>query len=521
MSTVLHDELSIEREAPLARRPETLAAGVVILVVMMLVQRLIGFGRGIMFCRWLEPEQIGQWDVALGFLSLAAPLVVLGLPGSFGRYAEYFRQRGQFAGFLRRTTVVTLLGCVVASVAMIVERNWFSQLIFGSDREAGVVVWLAICLAVVIVQNFLTALFIAVRMYRVVTVLQFVQSLGFAVISLGLLATWPLGATTVVIGYAASTLLSAVAAGVWLRGLTLREPADDRPVSEVAIWAKLLPFAVWIWVTNLLANLFDVIDRYMIVHHSGMEANEALRQVGFYHSSRLVPLLFVAVAGLLASMITPHLSLDWEAGRRATVVRRLNLVLKLLMASLFAASIGVLFAAPFMFEVAFQNKLQGGLAVLPWTLTYCAWFGGIAVAQNYLWCAERAALASLPLLVGLLLSIGLNLLLLPRFGLQGAVWATTAANLVALVLTLEFSRRHGMRIDRGTWILSLAPAFLTLGPWVSLGALVILSIAAIASDRVFSSEEKRLLSLGVADAIHKLRRAGQEPTAAEAVVGTR
>ena len=52
-----------------------------------------------------------------------------------------------------------------------------------------------------------------------------------------------------------------------------------------------------------------------------MEANEALRQVGYYHSSRIIPLLFVAVAALLGSMITPHLSQDWELGRRQAVVR--------------------------------------------------------------------------------------------------------------------------------------------------------------------------------------------------------
>src|SRR4029079_4162150 len=110
-----------------------------------------------------------------------------------------------------------------------------------------------------------------------------------------------------------------------------------------------------------------------------------------------------------------------------------------------------------LFEVAFQNKYQGGMVVLPWTLAYCTWFGTIAVAQNYLWCAERAALGSLSLVVGLLLNISLNLVLLPRFGLQGAVWSTTAANLVTLALTYEFSRRYGMRVDRGTWLLTLAP----------------------------------------------------------------
>ena len=191
--------------------------------------------------------------------------------------------------------------------------------------------------------------------------------------------------------------------------------------------------------------------------------------------------------------------------------RRLNLMLKLLMFSQFTAAIGVLFFAPLLFEVAFQNKYQGGLVVLPWTLAYCTWFGTIAVAQNYLWCAERAALGSLSLVVGLLLNIGMNLLLLPRFGLEGAVWATTAANLVTLALTYEFSRWYGMRVDRGTWLLTLAPLCLVLGPWASLSLLAVILIAVVATDRLFTQQEKDQIRDGAAHGLQKLRfmRLGQ------------
>ena len=506
MTTVLEEEPALETVAPAPRRADTLAASVVILLVMTVVQRLIGFGRGIMFCRWLEPEQLGQWDVAFGFVNMAAAVAVLGLPGSFGRYVEYFRQRGQFHVFLRRTSVVSVLMSVVAAVVVIVQRKWFSRLIFGSDDEAGMVVWLALCLAVIILHNHLTALFIAVRRYRIVTALQFFQSLGFAAIGLGLLAAWPAGATSVVIGYGVATILSAAGALTWLRDLAADEPATNQHVPQATFWVKLVPFAIWMWVTNLLANLFEVIDRYMIVHHSGLPTGEALRLVGFYHSSRLVPLLFVAIAGLLGAMITPHLSHDWEAGRRTAVVRRLNMVLKLLSLALYSASIAVLFLAPLLFEVAFQNKFQGGLVVLPLTLTYCTWFGTIAVAQNYLWCVERPGYSSFALLAGLCLNIGFNLLLLPRFGLEGAVWATTLANLTALLLVYVFSGWHGMHVDLGTWILSLVPATLWLGPWVSLGVLITIVIAAVTGNRVLTQQEKQHVHVGLAHGWQKLRR---------------
>jgi polysaccharide transporter, PST family len=510
MSTML-EEPAADVVEPVRRSADTLAASVMVLLIMTMAQRLIGFGRGILFCRWLEPEQIGQWDVAFGFLSLAAPLTVLGLPGSFGRYVEYFRQRGQFHAFLKRTTLVSGLMCVVATVAIIAERSWFSELIFGSVDETNLVLWVAVCLATIILHNFLIALFIAVRMYRMVTVLQFLQSFGFAVLSLGLLWVWPSGAASVVIGYAAATILSAIGAVACLRRLTALEPSTQQPVPHAAFWAKLVPFAIWMWVTNLLANLFDLIDRYMIVHHSGMEASEALRQVGYYHSSRIVPLLFVGVAGLLASMITPHLSCDWELGRREAVVRRLNTVLKLLLYCLFAASVAVLFVAPWLFEIAFQNKFQGGLVVLPWTLAYCTWFGTIAVAQNYLWCAERPGLNSVAMLAGLLLNIALNLLLLPSFGLEGAVWATTVANLATLVLVFVFSGWQGMHVDSGTWILSLAPAALSLGSWGSLGVLAAISVLSAGTNRVLNHQEKQHLIDAAVHGLQKLRCGFRNP----------
>lgn len=509
-ATLMEEEPVVESTPPPKVRSETLAASVVILLVMTVAQRLIGFGRGIMFCRWLEPEELGQWDLAFGFLNLAAPLVVLGLPGSFGRYVEYYRRRSQFRTFLRRTIAVSAVMCLVAMATMALAPNWFSELIFGESGRREAVLWLAVCLSIVIWHNFLTSLFIAVRMYRIVTLLQFAQSICFAAISLVLLAIWPAGAVSIVIGYAVATLISAIGSFHWLRGLAAAEPQDEGPAPQRAFWAKLLPFAMWMWLTNLLANLFEVIDRYMIIHHSGMEAGEALRQVGFYHSSRIVPLLFVAVAGLLGSLITPHLSHDWETGRRESVTLRLNLALKLLLYTLFASSVAVLFFAPFLFNVAFQNKFQGGLEVLPWTLTYCAWFGTVAVAQNYLWCAERPGLTSVALLLGLLLNIACNLVLLPRYGLQGAVWSTTLANLAALSLTYLFSAWQGMRVDIGTWLLTFTLATLALGPWASLGILITLTAAAWGGLGILSDDERRQLHEMAAQGIQRARRVSQQ-----------
>jgi PST family polysaccharide transporter len=168
--------------------------------------------------------------------------------------------------------------------------------------------------------------------------------------------------------------------------------------------------------------------------------------------------------------------------------------------------VAVLVASPYLFEFAFHSKFAGGLAVLPWTLAYCNWSGMNGVAQNYLWCAEKARLGCLALLVGLCISIGLNLVLLPRFGLHGAVWATSAANFVALGLVYAMNYWSGMRVDRGTLLLSLLPLGLVMGPLVACGVLVLVSAIAVATNWFFNADEKQHLLSAAQGYLSKLER---------------
>lgn len=486
-------------------RTDSLADSVVILLGLTAVQRLVGFGRAILFCRWMDPGQLGRWDMAFSFMLLASPLAVLAIPGAFGRYVELYRQRGQLRSFLRRTLVLCSVLAAMAVVGVHLGRRGFSELIFGTPQQAHLVTLLAVALAAMLAYHFLIELFTALRNVRLVSAMHMVNSLSFAALGVGLLLGWQCTAGSVVVAYGGACLITA-GAGSWFLRRTWRSlPPVGQPLTQRALWSKVLPFAGWVLLAAALANLFQIVDRYMIVHYSPMPAAEALVQVGNYHSSRVVPLLLVSVAIMLGTMITPHLSHDWEAGRRDQVAARLRLFLKLVGFALLAAGVAVRFVAPLLFGAAFKGKFAGGLAVLPWTLTYCIWFGMAMIAENYLWCAEKARLASLSLLIGLLANVGLNLLLLPRMGLLGAVLATTAANLIALVLICVFNHLLGFRVDRGTWVtLALAPV-VCLGPWLALLVLGVVALEAIYSDRLLSRDEKGQLAEGCRQYLERLK----------------
>jgi polysaccharide transporter, PST family len=484
--------------APAALPTDTLVDSVLMLLGMTAVQRLVGLVRAVLFCRWLDPEQLGLWDMTFSFLVMAAPLSVLAIPGVFGRYAEHYRRQGRLRVFLRRTALVCTGLALVAGLTVVLARRWFSALMFGTEDRADLVVLAAGCLLLVVAYNFLTELFTALRNIRLVSTMQFVNSVAFAVLGVALLMGWRCTASSVVLGFGASCAIAAAPA-LWMLWRTWRASPPVERMPDAAFWPKLAPFAAWVLAGSVLTNLFGVIDRYLIVHCSGASAGQVLDMVGNYHASRVVPVLLYSIAVMLGAMVLPHLTHDWEAGRRQQVAARLRLFLKLFGLGLFAAAVAVVVAAPLLFEVAFRGKFPGGQAILPWTLLFGVWLSLAAIAQSYLLCAEKARLPSLALLCGLVISVALNLELLPRWGLPGAALATAAANGVTLWLICLFNRTLGFRLDDGSRLVLLLPMAICAGPRIAVIALLAVGAEAVWGRRLFSAEEKRQLADSMAE----------------------
>jgi PST family polysaccharide transporter len=501
VSSAVNNLNSLDKRRSL--QADTLAASVVILLAVTVVQRTVGFGRGVLFCRWMSPEALGEWELVYSFLMIAAPLAVLGVPGSFGRYAEHYRQRGHLRTFLRRAAGWTA-ACTVATVGLV---EWFaaelSQAVFGSPAYADHMRVIGACLGAIILHHTLTALLTALRLYRIVSAMNFTQSMLFAILSLAMMWRRP-EMMSIVYGYSAACLIASTGAIVWawpaLRSMD--QPRDALGRGE--FWGKLLRFAFFVWATNLLTHLFAIVDRYMLVHWAGLTPAEALDQIGHLHSSRLIPLLMVSVAELMSGLVMPHLSHDWELGRRAEVSARLNLTIKLTSLGMLLFGACVLAAGPLLFHVVLEGRYEIGLQVLPWTVAGCVWYSLYLIAQNYLWCAERNWLQTAPLMLGVGVNVLVNLALLPSYGLPGCVVAAACGACVCLVTVLGLNRRHGMGVERGTWMLVLAPAALGFGVWPAIIASAAAVATCLGSGLLLSGHERDELKKFAIDLLVKL-----------------
>ena len=488
-------DAGIDSHASAAPQGDSFVSGVALLLSLSLAQRFIGFVRNVLICRYLDPGELGRWNLAFNAIEIISPLVVLGLPGTMGRYFESFRQQGRPRWFVRQLALATGTLTAVGLLLLTAFRPTVAWMLFSDPRQTGLLSWVLAALAIVITYNFLVQLTTALRRPRVLSILHFVNSAMFAVLAILFLKTTALGAAGLVAAYAGACMAGIVVAVVALRGLfgELRDQPAEVSGAIAPLWRRLLPLAGALWLNDSLCNAFYTADRVMLVHFADTSVGNPIAIVGQYHSSRVLGVLIAALGGMLAQVFLPYLSHDWEENRKLAVSQQINFALKIVSVVLTTVSSGILLVAPVLFGQVMQGKYLEGFQVLPPTLTYCIWFGLLLVVQNYLWLAEQAKWANAGVAVALLLNVGLNFILVPTWGLAGAVTATTIANLVLLVVALCFSNRFGLQLHRGVTVAVLLPVALIGGPLAGFAGVLLAVGAALGSESILSTWERAQL----------------------------
>lgn len=452
---------------------DSLATGILVMLAMTVVQRGFGFLRGVLFCRLMDDSQVGLWAMAFGFITMITPIMLLGMPGSLPRFVEHYRGKGHLKAFVRRLTYCTMACAAVFAFLLTLFPRWFGWFIFLEPQNEQLIQSVGVGVVAIIAFYFVNELVSSLRQVRVVSLMQFIQSVAFTMIGVGWL--WMGGGMTgLVLTFAIATVLAMLPGLVILkrgwRGLPAKEnaPASEGGFDAGGMWRRILPYASAVWFMNVMANAFSLSDRYMILHLT--PGGEAMGQaaVGQYHSGRIFPVLLLSLAAMVSGVLLPYLTADWEAGRKQAVSNRLRTSLVACSAVFtFGAAVAIL-VTPYVFATLLENRYAAGLSLMPMAFTFCIWYSLFEIGENYLWVTEKGKWVAAVLGAGLIANIALNAILLPRMGLQGAVTATLCANGLVLLGTWLSMHLCGYRLDQTTFYITLWPACLLVGPWVAI-----------------------------------------------------
>lgn len=477
--------------------------GLSVMLIVNMVQRLVGLLRNLSFCRNLSDAELGHWALANSFFIIAAPLVVIGLPGAFGKFVEVYRLRGQLNIYLRYTTALCIAAVIVSLAILLSFSQHFSWLIFNDTLNWNTFAWLAVTLVAVTIFNSVNELISSLREVRLVSVMQFVNSVSFAVIGGAALAIQP-SWSVLLPAYSLSCLIGTLP-GAWLliRNRSWTEHGRDAFVAS-DMWLRVLPFAFVVWCNNLLTNLFELGDRYMLLHLSpgGSEVGQAL--AGQYHCGRIIPNLLTSLAMLLCGVLLPYLSADWERGDTKRVESRLNHCLQFVAVSFTLVSIAAMAISPFLFDYYLDGRYSAAESILPQVMLQCIWLSLFLVAQAYLFCIERGRQIIGIQLFGLALNLVLNYFLIQHWALAGAVTSTTIAYGVIMALMSWRLSSEGTTLGWNTMAICFAPATLLLGPIAATGMILAIVVLATRTNWLITDADRKLVDEAVLPKLAKL-----------------
>lgn len=468
-----------------------------LMLLLTIVQRGLGFFRGIWFCRMLDDTAVGQWAMAFGFMLLIAPVMMLGLSGAMPRFVERYRLAGQLPAFIRRVIAGTCLGGAIVLLVMYTRPQWCSWLIFRSATENELIYALALAVLSMFVFNFVIDLVSSLRQVRLNSVMQFIQGVGFTVLSLLALHNGG-NVISLLHSFTIASLLGTLP-GLWalVRGWS-GLPTTDSPFDSRSMWRSLLPYAIALWTINLLTNLFEMSDRYMILHYMPVDLTlggiEAAGQaaVGQYHSGRLIPTLLVNIAAMYAGILMPYLAADWEAGKRPAANQNLRRSVMLASALFTLGSAVALIFAPWTFRTLLEGRYSDGLRLMPQAFVICIWTSLIALCQLHIWLNEKGRWFGYVLAVGIAINILLNRLWLPRYGLDGAIWGTVVSTGVVLIGLLGLMHKLDFSLSRDFVFIMALPLVLLMPP-VAAMATTALSLYALPQLRAMLWESAAFL----------------------------
>ena len=483
-------------------RADTLFQSVSVAVILAIVCRLVGFGRGVLMTRTLSPEELGTWALIANAIALLAFICTLGIPNGLARYTERFREAGNLGKFF--LTALTRAGALTVLVCLAGMVFWRStgRLLFDDSTDQ-TLIWITLgAVAATVLLSLIQGMLQGLRLFRLNSLVELAQNFGFLLMAVVLFGMWSGDAEVAAWAILITTLMTALLIGWWLIRCIGKPHQGDHPSIAIpagGYWWPIMAYSLGAWSAGSLQALWRVIDRYMLLHLSSASGAETLDQIGQYYIASKLGQPLGALAGVVSMALLPHAAKLWESKRQGEVTTMVHVSTKLaILIMTFGGALLLALKGWIIPLVAGRDAAMTAAIFAPVLLTVIA-VSVHFILRTYLMCKEQTWRVTAIWVITLLANGALNVVLIPHFQLWGAAWATMISGGVAVALTAAQSQRSGMRVGPRLILCLTLPCVLLLPTPAMLALLMVVALATHFTDWILDSEEKQSINQQVAN----------------------
>jgi O-antigen/teichoic acid export membrane protein len=505
MTAVNSPSLSSPTSTTSSRTVDTFLSSLLLLLLLTIGQKALGFVRSVLVCRWLPAEELGTWSMLHTLVLTISPLLLLSIPACFGRYFAIYESRNQLRGFIRQAAILCLGSMLLGGMVLGIYRATLAQWVLGDANLEHLILATAVVLLPFGLFSFVMEMILALRHGRLASNMNLVSTLTLTLATVGLLFLWGSKAWAVLFAFALSALVPLMFGYPACRRVWQSLPQDQTVLSWSATWSSMLPVLLLFWVSDLVGNLFFTVDKFMVVNLYRAASDTILQEVGTYEAMQVLPAVMLAVVIWIARTLLPYTAHAWEEGQFTEVKLQTHLALKLVGVSGLTLSLCLVATGGPLCHLLFAGKYDTAIGLLP-ALAY--FYLGCCLSLlwlNYYWCAGVARWSLLGTGAGLLVNGIVNYFLVPQYGIAGAAWGTACGIATQQLVHMVVAAYLGLGWDLGLVTVLLAGSLLVIDQggllaWLAWAALL------IGFAGIFSGEEHRRLQAAAAGLWNKVAR---------------
>jgi O-antigen/teichoic acid export membrane protein len=393
---------------------------------------------GIVLARYLGTEQYGLYSLLMQFLSLALFVVNLGMGEMIKRFvAEAIGQNNvnSVKGFVRLTLTIRTSAGLLASIVIIILANLFAKL-YGIPGDDIYFMLVGACFLPYVLIPTLQGIFAGYQKYEygaymslIISTLRALAGIVMAVLGYGVIpilimytAIWVLG---VIIGFILVNRLTP------LRGL-LTPSLLDSPTRNSALKYSLaamgmlgVDYFLWQQPEVMLLGIY-----------------RPMAEVGFYTLAQKVPTIAINIIPFVfGSTLLPAIAEQFgkgDMGKIRTIYR--NAARYLMMLSFPLAAGGIALARPIN-ELLYGPEYSPAILLMQLVFIPFALWGLTHAVSSVIYGIRQPTLLLKIGAVLIVINVGLDFWLIPKYGAYGAVAATSIPRMLSLPIYIYFVSR--------------------------------------------------------------------------------
>ena len=372
------------------------------------------------YTRLIDPTEYGLYALAtatLGFLLMFLPMGIA--TGAFRFYFEYEKKKSLDKLYGTSIVFLLLFGSIGA-IALVAFSGIISSALGADELKI-----LLIIIALIIPFQLLVMLF-----QNMIRIQERIILYSIALI-ISAYAGAGAGIALVLLGYSVKGILigNLVASIVVLCFLVIAERKNISFSMDIKTFKRLESFGFPLIFVNVGAWIIQLSDRYMLQYFCG-EAIVGLYSVS-YTVAMVIGTFFVAPISLVLS---PKFLRIWESGERERTLTTIGSVIKLAILAIIPIYLIISIEAKTIIGILATEKYIAGATIVPFV-------AGASVIYLFVWFQQspfslKEKTKLIPFIFGAaaLTNVILNVLLIPKFDMMGAAFATLVSYIVLFIL---------------------------------------------------------------------------------------